>query len=120
MFPPPTITDVLAALEPLREIKRPEGDNEGEAINSPEVYNSLSSKDRANVDHAEEVVREYVRKPGNDGDEPNKRAITELNKKGIPATLNADQYDPYKLVGRVDIGEWHLELSDGSAEGDDD
>jgi hypothetical protein len=120
MFPPPTIKDVLAALEPLKDIERPEGDNEGEAINSPDVYNSLSSKDRSLVDHAEEVAREYMRKPGHEGLEPNKRAITELNKKGYSAALNVDQYDPYKLVGRVDIGDWRLDVSDQGTEHEDD
>jgi hypothetical protein len=116
MYPPPTIRDVVAALEPLKNIARPYGDNEGAAINSPDVYNSLSSNEQALVYHAENITREYTRQAGDVGDERNRRSITELKKKGFPASLQTDQDDPDKLVGGVEVGEWRLDLSDSSAE----
>lgn len=120
MLPPPTIKDVVAALEPLKNVVRPDGDNEGDPINLPDIYNNLSSNDQALVDQAEEVTREYMRKPGDEGDVPNSRSITELNKNGYPASLQTDQYDPYKLVGGVEIGDWRLDVSDPSTESHDE
>ena len=58
--PPPNKKDVVTALEALRNIERPEGDNEGDPINSPSVYPSLSPQDQAKVDHAEEVAKEKL------------------------------------------------------------
>mgnify|MGYP000134319671 CR=1 FL=1 len=118
--PPPNKKDVVTALEALRNIERPEGDNEGDPINSPSVYPSLSPQDQAKVDHAEEVAKEYVRKPGDEGDEPNKRSLTELDKAGLPAYIGPDQYDPYRLVGDVQVGDWKLDLSDPSNQHEDD
>ena len=120
MHPPPTIKDVIAALEPLKNIVRPEGDNEGAPINSPEIYNNLLSNDQTLVDHAEEVTRKYMRKAGDEGDVPNIRSITELNKKDYPASLNTDQNDPYRLVGGVEVGNWRLDVSDPSTESHDE
>ena len=120
MFPPPTIKDVVAAIEPLKNIARPRGDNEGESINSPNVYNSLSSNAKALVDHAENVTYEYMRKAGEEGDEPNRRSITELSKKGYFASLNADQYDSSRLVGGVEVGDWYLDVSDPVDERNDE
>lgn len=120
MHPQPTKEEVIAALEALKNIPRPEGDNEGDPINSPDVYNSLTPENQERVDYAEEITREYLRKPGDEGDEPNKRSITELKKAGFPAYLQPDQYDRFKLVGGVEVGEWGLDVSDpGVQRGDD-
>lgn len=118
--PPPNKKEVVAALEALRNIERPEGDNEGDPINSPSVYPYLSPQDQAKVDHAKEVANEYIRKPGDEGDEPNKRALTELSKSGFSAYLGPDQYDPYRLVGGVKVGDWDLNVSDPSNQREDD
>lgn len=108
----PNKNDVIDAIEKLRHIERPYGDNEGDAINSSSVYPLLSEDDQRLVDDAEEVAREYVRQPGNNGDQPNRRSITELNNSGYRTSLNQDQYDRSRLVGRIQIGEWDLDLSD--------
>lgn len=118
--PPPNKKEVVAALEALRDIERPEGDNEGDPINSSSVYPFLSPQDQAKVDHAEQVANEYMRRPGDEGDEPNKRALTELSKAGFPAYLGPDQYDPYRLVGVVKVGDWELNVSDPSNQREDD
>lgn len=120
MYPPPTIKDVVTALEPLRNIVRPDDDNVGLSINSPAVYNSLSANNQSLVDHAVEVTYEYMRKAGDEGDEPNRRSITELNKRGYSASLHTDQYDPCILVGYVESGDWRLDVSDSSPEIDDE
>lgn len=118
--PPPNKKDVVTALEALRNIERPEGDNDGDPINSSSVYPYLSAPDQAKVDHAEQVTKEYVRKLGDEGDEPNRRSLTELRKVGLPACLGPDQYDPYRLVGNVQVGEWTLNLSDPNNQREDD
>lgn len=118
--PPPNKKDVVTALEALRNIERPEGDNDGDPINSRSVYPYLSAPDQAKVDHAEQVTKEYVRKLGDEGDEPNRRSLTELSKAGFPAYLGPDQYDPYRLVGDVKVGEWTLNLSDPNNQREDD
>lgn len=118
--PPPTKRDVVVALQALQDIERPEGDNEGDPINSPTVYPYLSPPDQALVDHALKLTNEYVRKPGDEGDEPNKRSLTELNKAGFSAYLGPDQYDPYRFVGEVKMGDWTLNVSDPNNEATDD
>lgn len=118
--PPPNKKKVVAALESLQGIERPAGDNEGDPINSPSVYPNLSPEDKAKVDHAEQVTKEYVRKPGNEGDEPNSRALTELGKAGFPVSLGSDQYDPARLVGRVKVGDWELYVGDPKSQREDD
>lgn len=118
--PPPNKKEVVAALEALRDIERPQGDNEGDSINSSSVYPYLSPEDQAKVDHAEQVTKEYVRKLGDEGDEPNKRSLTELKKAGIHAYLGPDQYDPYRLVGDVKVGDWDLNISDPNNQREDD
>lgn len=111
--PPPTKKDVVRALQALGGIERPDGDNEGDAINSDSVYPYLSPEQQNLVDHAETVLKEYVRKLGDEGDEPNRRSLTELNNSGYPANLHADQHDPCRLVGRVTVNEeWELDVSD--------
>ena len=119
--PPPTKKDVIAALQAIESIERPDGDNEGDAINSDTVYPYLSPQQQELVDHAETVTKEYVRKPGDDGDEPNRRSLTELSKAGYPASLNTDQYDPYRLVGNIAVSdEWRLDVSDSNNQPTDD
>lgn len=110
--PPPTKKDVVVALQALQDIERPEGDNEGDPINSSTVYPYLSRQDQALVDRAEQITNEYVRKQGDEGEEANKRSLTELKKVGFSADLGPDQYDTYRLVGGVEVGGWTLNLSD--------
>jgi len=104
----------------LKDIERPDGDNEGDPINSPNVYNYLSPEDQELVDNAEKILYAYVRKSGNSGDEPNKRAITELEKRDYPTSLNIDQYDQTRLVGQIEVGDWSLDLSDPTTESYDE
>lgn len=118
--PPPTKKDAVEALEQLKNIVRPYGDNEGDSINSSTVYPRLSPQDQERVDRAEQIVGDYVRKPGHDGDECNRRSITELNKAGFPADFGSDQYDPNRLAGNVEAGDWTLDLSDPSNSPADD
>ncbi len=118
---PPTKKDVIAALKALKNIERPDGDNEGDAINSDTVYPYLSPQQQELVDHAETVTKEYVRKLGNEGDEPNNRSLTELSRAGYTANLNTDQYDPDRLVGSVTVcNEWKLDVSDSNNQPTDD
>jgi hypothetical protein len=112
MHKPPSIDDVRRVLKEVEGIERPDADNEGDPLNSPSVYNYLPSKDQEKVDRAEEVLRDYVRDPAG---EPNRRAITQLNKNGFHAHFNRDQYDPYRNVGSVGVGEWEIDVSDLSA-----
>ncbi|MFS8975026.1 hypothetical protein PO002_11040 [Cupriavidus necator] len=112
IVPAPHVKDAIAVLEPLRNITLPDGDNAGEPLNSPSVYDGLSREDQEKVDDAEEVVSTYLRQAGDRGDEPNKRAITQLKKKGYETFLQVDQYDPDRLVGRVSIGDNALDVSD--------
>ena len=119
MRPPRTKEEVVAALEELRAVVRPDGDNEGDSINSPDVYDRLAPEDQERVDHAVEITSEYLRKPGDDGEEPNSRSITELRKAGFPSSLQRDRDDPYKLVGRVEVGDWELDVSTPDIRGDD-
>ena len=118
--PPPTKKDVVVALQALQDIERPEGDNEGDPINSPTVYPYLSRQDQALVDHAEQITNEYVRKQGDEGEEANQRSLTELKKAGFSADLGPDQCDPYRLVGGVEVGDWTLNLSDPNNSPEDD
>jgi len=119
--PPPTKKDAVEALQALESIERPYGDNKGEEINSASVYPYLAPEEQELVDHAVTVIKEYLRKPGDEGDEPNQRSLTELRKAGYPARLNADQYDPDRLVGRVTVNEeWTLDVSDPTNQYADD
>jgi hypothetical protein len=114
MYWQPTITDV-EALKKLEAIPRPEGDNEGDPINSPGVYESLTQPQQQLVDTALETAHQYVRKSSDFGDEPNARSITELNKRGYHTFLQPDQYDPTSLTAGISIGPWELDLSDEPA-----
>lgn len=117
MFPPPSITDVRRALEPLAPILRPDGDNEGDPINSETVFPYLCPKEQEDVRHAEEVVMEYTRAFGH---EINRRALTIMGKNGFPTSLGPSQYNPERLVGTVSVGDWELDISDPHSEGDDE
>lgn len=113
-FPPrPTKKDVVQALQALESIERPYGDNEEDAINSDAVYPYLSPEQQKLVDRAESVTKEYVRKQGDEGDEPNRRSLMELRKAGHSASLDPYQYDSSRLVGSVTVNEeWELDVSD--------
>lgn len=89
-------------------IPRPYGDNEGDPINGASVYPYLSPEHQAIVDDALELLHAYTRVAG----EPNNRAITYLCRRGYKAALNADQYDPYRVVGFVNTENWVIDLSD--------
>lgn len=112
MFEPVSIEEVRQALKDVENIERPDADNEGYPLNSPSVYDYLSDEDQNKVDHAVEVLSEYVR---NSAGEPNNKSLTTLNKNGFPAQFNQDQYDPYRYVGRVSVGEWDIDVSDPSS-----
>ncbi len=112
MFEQISIKDVRQALKEVEDIERPDADNEGDPLNSPSVYNYLSPEDKDKVDHAVEVVSNYIRNPTG---EPNNRSITTLNKNGFSAHFNQDQYDPYRHVGSVKVGEWEIDVSDPSS-----
>jgi len=115
-----SIHEVVEALEPLKSIERPEGDNEGDPIDAASVYDRLPPHHQEVVDRARTVAALYVRKAGDAGAEPDSRSITELNKKGFKASLNQDQEDPTRLVGLVAVGEWTLSLSDPTNESAED
>ena len=106
---PITLQDVRDALAPLAYIKRPYGDNEGEPLDDPSVYDLLSDKQQASIDFAKVIVRDYVLY--SDG-YVNKRAVTTLCKSGFPTSIGPDQYDALRNVGQIQIGTWRLTLSD--------
>lgn len=116
----PTINDVTKALDALERITIPEGDFEGDPVNSPCLYRNLSSKDQDIVDLAEQLVSEYVRKLGAHGDEANTRSLTEIRKRGYKVSFNPDQYDPDRLVGYVEGHGRIVDLSDPSGEADEE
>lgn len=96
-----TIKDVDKAIDKLKNIKRPDADNEGDSVNAPEFYNYLSKDDKEIVDNTADVINSYIR--NNDGS-PNNRAITEMNKRGYSTSLHEGQYSENgKLVGQVTI-----------------
>lgn len=108
-FNPITIDDVASALNNLKTIERPYGDNEGSAINSPSVYDYLSVDEQQLIDNSVQIVRDYI---CNTGSEPNRRAIAVLNHRGYCTYFNQDQYDPYRFVGSVSVGDWLVDISD--------
>jgi hypothetical protein len=96
-----TIKDIDNVISKLKNIKRPDADNEGDSVNAPDFYNYLSENDKSIVDNALSVVNNYVR--NSDGN-PNKRAIAQMNKKGYSTSLHKGQYSENgKLVGQVTI-----------------
>ncbi|MRX07019.1 hypothetical protein GJ697_04130 [Pseudoduganella sp. FT25W] len=117
MHPPLTIKDVVRAIKPLARIPRPDGDNEGDCINSDSIMRALSQKHREQVIRAEEVLHEYTRQL--DG-QPNRRAVNTLTRNGFSSFLNEDQYEPDRIVGRTTVEDWEIDISDPSNEPDDD
>jgi hypothetical protein len=71
----PTIQAICSALKPIERIPRPEGDNDGDPINSDTVYPYLSIAHQQQVRYAEELLYDYTRT--SDG-QPNRRAINTL------------------------------------------
>lgn len=111
--PEPTIDDVVEALTPLRDIKKPYADIEGDPINSADVFELLPPESQELVRVAEVVTKAFVRQLGDEEDEPNEDALAELEEAGFPAYLGPDQYDPYRLAGTVTISEeWKLDIGD--------
>lgn len=103
------IKSVIESLKSLDEIERPDMDNHGAPINCNSVFPYLSPEDQTRVNEVIEILQDYVRTPNN---EPNKRAITQLNKNGFDAALHGDQYDAYKLAGEVLTENWKIDISD--------
>lgn len=99
---------VVDAIKRLEQIVPP-AEHCDAPLNSPEVYDRLSSSDRALVDEAFALAHPYVR---TSHDEPNRRALTELKKEGIQADLGASQYDPCKLDGVLRLGDISLDIGD--------
>lgn len=116
-FEPITKRDVVTAIKSLEGIVVPKGDNEGEPLNSPGVYDLLSRDDQARVDQAVDQASRYLRASH---DEPNSRSMTELRKAGIQSQLNQSQYDPNRLVGFVRFGNVELDISDPTPDTSDD
>tara|TARA_R110001583_G_scaffold42556_16_gene135431 strand:- start:786 stop:1130 length:345 start_codon:yes stop_codon:yes gene_type:complete len=114
MFKSPGIDDVIEALESLKEIRRPDGDNEGDPINSTPVYGRLSSKQQERVNEVEQLVSEYLLPEGT----PQAKALAELNARGYEADLGPDQYEPDLTVGGVKVGDWTLDLGEPSLDED--
>ncbi|MBO9881521.1 hypothetical protein [Xanthomonas sp. D-109] len=104
---PTSIRDVVKAVEPIKNIERPYGDNEGDAINSPSVFPALPPDQQAVVENAEETLRRYI-----DQSQSASRAITEMRKKGLRAYFNPSDDDPYHMVGAVTVGDWTIDISD--------
>lgn len=117
MYPPPTIRDVLRVITPLAKIPRPEGDNEGDSINSESIMRDLTPKQREEVLFAEEILHEYTRHA--DG-QPIRKSVNALTRNGFYTSLHEDQYDPCRIVGQTSVGAWNLDLSDPSSEHTDD
>ncbi|WP_353180920.1 hypothetical protein [Salinisphaera sp. T5B8] len=109
MWKPVSIGDVRKAAQEIENIERPDADNEGDAINAPDVYNHLSEDDQRKVDHAHAIFSAYVR---DEGDEPNRRAISTLNKNGYGTSFDPHPEEPYLNVGKVRVGEWEVDVSD--------
>jgi len=125
MVQDPSLQEVLEALDALKEIQRPEGDNEGAPINSPEVYDYLSSEDQSLVDEAEKLASSFTRAFNKyDEEVASNTNLGRLKRAGYDANLGPDQYEPMNLAGRVIIPpkldeegnetgeEWELNISD--------
>lgn len=109
MWEPVSIKNVREAVQDLENIERPDADNEGDMINAPDVYNHLSEDEQKQVDHAHAILSAYVRDAG---DEPNRRAISTLNKNGYATSFDSHPDEPYLNVGKVRIGAWEVDVSD--------
>lgn len=108
-FARPTFREAKISLKAVAKIERPEGDNHHLNLNHREIVDALASDQQANVEEAQKVLHEFVR---NADGEANRRAINTLIRNGFPANLGPDQYDPYRMVGHVQVGEWRIDLSD--------
>jgi len=96
-----TIKDIDKVISELKNIERPDADNEGDSVNSPNFYNYLSSDDKKIVDNTLSVINNYIR---NSDGTPNKRAITQMKKRGYSTSLHEGQYSENgELVGQVTI-----------------
>lgn len=101
-----TINDVREVLEKLESIERPDNDNDGLCINDSLVYSDLSKGDQYKVDTAFETVRDYVENP--------QGGITYLRNAGFGIESYAGEQDGdiYRNVGKIESGEWTLDISD--------
>lgn len=111
-----TIEDVAKALDALKNIKRPYGDNADYPINSKPILQGLTDENRENdiklIEEAEEAIRLYVNVNGLN------RAAKYLNDRGYPSDLNSDNDNI--VFGQITIPkadenddeneEWVLEL----------
>ncbi len=96
-----TIKDVDKAIDELKKVKRPDMDNEGDSANDPDFYNYLSNDDKKIVNNATDTINNYTRDSNGN---PNKRAITQMNKRGYSTSLNIGQNsENEELVGSVEI-----------------
>lgn len=113
MYPRPTLKDVREALERIKTIPRPYGDNEGDSINSNTVFPELSPEHQLAVSYAQQVCSEYTRTLDGRAD---RRAVGHINRAGYRASLDLSQHEPDKLVGRVEVEDWTLDISDSTSE----
>jgi len=117
MYPRPTLKDVCEVLERIKAIPRPDGDNEGDPINSDNVFSVLSTEHQSAVSRAHQVCLEYTRTLDGGVD---RRAVGHVTRRGYRASLDASQYEPDRLVGNVKIDSWNLDISDFSHNEHDD
>jgi len=107
------------AMKDLATVEVPEGgDVDGEPLNSPNVLKKLPAHVQERVLENVDIIATYLRKDGDMGPVENKRGLTSFHRKGYQASLNADQYDPDRLVGTVGNGSFHIDISDPSNEED--
>lgn len=116
MYPRPTLKDVREALERIKTIPRPYGDNEGDPINSNTVFPELSPEYQLAVSHAQQVCSEYTRTLDGRAD---RRAVGHITRAGYRTSLGPSQYEADRLVGSVNIEDWTLDISDSSSENDE-
>lgn len=109
MYQRPTLQDVREALERIKKIPRPYGDNEGDPINSDTVFPELSPEHQLAVSHAYQVCFEYTRTLDGKVD---RRAVGYLTRAGYRTSLDTSQYQPDRLVGSVEVDNWELDISD--------
>lgn len=116
MYPRPTLKDVREALERIKTIPRPYGDNEGDSINSNTVFPELSPGHQLAVSYAHQVCSEYTRTLDGRAD---RRAIGHINRAGYRTSLGPSQYESDQLVGSVEVEDWTLDISDSPSEYDE-
>lgn len=108
MYHPITINEVVADVNSIQTIERPYGDNEGDAINSSSIMSDLTEYQKDFVIKAANTVEEYI--CGHDG-YPDNKALSRIRSKGIDIYIEPDQYNPYKYIGKVRLGEWDINIS---------